>query len=74
MTCVRAKIAGQVCIFTFPNESEPFFHMGKRYVVNKQFGPIAVDKNGDPLDVQPSGRKLQAAFEHYERMRKGTTP
>lgn len=71
MTCIRAKIAGQVCIITMADESEPFFYNGRRYVVNKQFGPVAVDRHGDPLDTQPSGRQLQGAFEHYERMRLG---
>lgn len=69
MTCVRAKIAGQACILTFADDSEPFLCAGHWYVVNKQFGPIATDKEGEPLDRQPSGRKLQAAFDHYERMR-----
>lgn len=47
-------------------ESEPFFFRGKRFVFNDQFGPYACDKHGDPLQTQPSGRTLQAAYEHWK--------
>lgn len=61
MTCVRFP-GGILCL---ANESEPFFYRGKRFVMNEQFGPIAVNRHGDPLDAQPSGRVLQDAYEHW---------
>lgn len=56
------------------HESEPFFFNGRRFVVNERWGPAAVNKHGDPLAVQPSGRMLQAAYEHYLKTRTDNEP
>lgn len=66
MTCVRV-VGGLFngAILTIADQSEPFFHKGKRYAVDKRWGPFACDEHGDPLKNQPSGRKLQAAYEFH---------
>jgi len=52
-------------------ESEPFLYCGKWYFFNDMFGPFACTRRGDPLATQPSGRHLQAAYEHWKITLKG---
>jgi hypothetical protein len=73
MTCVPFRMGGVCGILTLADESEPFLCGGKWYVVNKQFGPIATNKQGDPLTNQPSGRKLQAAYDQWKRLQSGVS-
>jgi hypothetical protein len=70
MTCIHVPGA----IVTLADESEPFMVGRRRFVVNHRFGPIAVDRHGDPLDRQPEGAILQAAYDHWKAARGPAEP
>ena len=64
MTCVRVGNA----ILTIADTSEPFFYAGRRWAVDKLWGPYPCNKYGDPSNSRVAAKHYDGAFNEWKRL------